>query len=184
MGRVPTPRLRGFRNGSTTHYRSSAHAARSLRTSTSRSTPASRTSSPPWYRAVRFPPRSRCQSSLGSGHRVHLYFRAAELLANVARHAEAPRASLSRAQHGSWCATTVGSAPRPNRAGSSSSGLAGLTDRVGAVDGHLPIASPPGGAPVITVDLPTVSLGTEDAEATPVWSTRGAIPTSFWPPVR
>ncbi len=40
------------------------------------------------------------------------------------------------------------------RSGSSSSGLAGLTDRVHAVDGRLNLVSPPGGPTVVTVDLP------------------------------
>ncbi len=86
------------------------------------------------------------------------YFCAAELLANVAQHARATRASLSCAQHGPWLRVVVRDNGRGgatiNRLGSSSSGLAGLADRVGAVDGHLSIASPPGGPTAITVDLP------------------------------
>ncbi len=87
------------------------------------------------------------------------YFCAAELLANVAQHAEASRASLSCAQHGPWLRIVVrddghGGAAA-NQIGSSSSGLKGLSDRVGAVDGHLDIASPPGGPTIVTVDLPT-----------------------------
>jgi signal transduction histidine kinase len=87
------------------------------------------------------------------------YFCAAELLANVAQHAAASRASLSCAEHGPWLRLVVrddghGGAAI-NRVGSSSSGLAGLADRVGAVDGHLSVASPPGGPTVVTVDLPT-----------------------------
>ncbi len=89
------------------------------------------------------------------------YFCAAELLANVAQHAEASRASLSCAQHGPWLRIVVRDDGRGgatvNRIGSSSSGLAGLADRVGAVDGHLGIASPPGGPTVVTVDLPTLA---------------------------
>ena len=42
-----------------------------------------------------------------------------------------------------------------HRVGSSSSGLAGLADRIEAVDGHLSIASPPGGPTAITIDLPS-----------------------------
>ena len=87
------------------------------------------------------------------------YFCAAELLANVAQHAEASRASLSCAQHGPWLRIVVRDDGRGgaavNLVGSSSSGLAGLADRVGAVDGHLSIASPTGGPTVVTVDLPT-----------------------------
>jgi signal transduction histidine kinase len=87
------------------------------------------------------------------------YFCAAELLANVAQHAQASRATLSCAQHGPWIRIVVrddgqgGAAV--NRVGSSSSGLAGLADRVSAVDGNLSIASPSGGPSAITVDLPT-----------------------------
>jgi signal transduction histidine kinase len=87
------------------------------------------------------------------------YFCAAELLANVAQHAQASRASVSCAQHGPWLRIVVRDDGRGgalvNRLGSSSSGLAGLADRVAAVDGHLSIASPPGGPTVVTVDLPT-----------------------------
>jgi signal transduction histidine kinase len=86
------------------------------------------------------------------------YFCAAELLANVAQHAQASRAVLTCAQHGPWLRIVVrdngrGSAAI-NRNGSSSSGLAGLADRVSAVDGHLSIASPPGGPTAVTIDLP------------------------------
>jgi signal transduction histidine kinase len=87
------------------------------------------------------------------------YFCAAELLANVAQHAQASRASLSCVQHGPWLRIVVrddgqGGAT-VNRVGSSSSGLAGLADRVSAVDGHLAVASPVGGPTVVTVDVPT-----------------------------
>jgi len=86
------------------------------------------------------------------------YFCAAELLANVAQHAEASRASLTCAQHGPWMRIVVRDDGRGgaavNRVGSTSSGLAGLADRVEAVDGHLAVASPIGGPTVVTVDLP------------------------------
>ncbi|HET9076536.1 MAG TPA: sensor domain-containing protein [Acidimicrobiales bacterium] len=89
------------------------------------------------------------------------YFCAAELLANVAQHAQASRASLSCAQHGPWLRIVVRDNGRGgaavSRDGSSSSGLAGLSDRVGAVDGHLSIASPAGGPTAVTVDLPSRS---------------------------
>ena len=86
------------------------------------------------------------------------YFCAAELLANVAQHAHASRASLTCAQHGPWLRIVVrdngrGGATLGQRS-SSSSGLSGLVDRVGVVDGHISIASPPGGPTAITVDLP------------------------------
>ncbi|HMD45918.1 MAG TPA: sensor domain-containing protein [Acidimicrobiales bacterium] len=86
------------------------------------------------------------------------YFCVAELLANVAQHAQASRATIGCVQHGQWLRLVVrddgrGGA-RPSAFGSSSSGLAGLTDRVHTVDGHLSITSPIGGPTVVTVDLP------------------------------
>jgi signal transduction histidine kinase len=86
------------------------------------------------------------------------YFCVAELLANVAQHARASRATVSCAQQGSWLRLVVrddgtGGA-KLTSVGSSSSGLAGLTDRVHTVDGQLYLVSPPGGPTVVTVDLP------------------------------
>ena len=86
------------------------------------------------------------------------YYCVAELLANVAQHAQASRASISCAQQGAWVRLVVrddgtGGA-QISRLGSSSSGLAGLADRVHAVDGRFTLVSPPGGPTVVTVDLP------------------------------
>ena len=86
------------------------------------------------------------------------YFCVAELLANVAQHAHASRATVTCTEHGGWLRVVVrddgtGGALL-SRLGSSSSGLVGLTDRVHAVDGRLDIASPPRGPTVVTVDLP------------------------------
>jgi signal transduction histidine kinase len=86
------------------------------------------------------------------------YFCVAELLANVAQHANASRASVTCAQDGRWLRLVVrddgtGGAQLA-RIGSSSSGLAGLTDRVHGVDGRFDIVSPPQGPTVVTVDLP------------------------------
>ena len=86
------------------------------------------------------------------------YFCVAELLANIAQHACASRARITCAQHGRWLRVVVrddgtGGA-RPSSAGSASSGLNGLGDRVNAVDGQLDIISPPMGPTVVTIDLP------------------------------
>jgi signal transduction histidine kinase len=86
------------------------------------------------------------------------YFCVAELMANVAQHANASRASITCAQHGPWLRLVVrddgtGGA-QPSRLGSSSSGLIGLSDRVHAVDGRLDIVSPLRGPTVVTIDLP------------------------------
>jgi signal transduction histidine kinase len=86
------------------------------------------------------------------------YFCVAELLANVAQHAQASRASITCTDQGGWLRVVVRDDGRGgaqlSRLGSSSSGLAGLTDRVHAVDGRLDVASPPRGPTVVTVDLP------------------------------
>ena len=86
------------------------------------------------------------------------YFCVAELMANVAQHAFASRASVSCAQQGRWLRLVVrddgvGGAQAVST-GSSSSGLSGLADRVRTVDGNLEVTSPPRGPTVVTVDLP------------------------------
>jgi len=86
------------------------------------------------------------------------YFCVAELLANVAQHAQASRASVRCAQQGTWLRLVVrddglGGA-QLTTVGSSSSGLAGLGERVRGVDGRLTLVSPQGGPTVVTVDLP------------------------------
>src|ERR1700733_7930734 len=86
------------------------------------------------------------------------YFCVAELLANVAQHAAASRASVSCAQQGTWLRLVVrddgSGGAQLSTIGSSSSGLAGLTERVHAVDGRVYVVSPPSGPTVVTVDLP------------------------------
>ncbi len=86
------------------------------------------------------------------------YFCVAELMANVAQHAFASRASVSCVQQGRWLRLVVrddgvGGA-RTVTTGSSSSGLSGLADRVRTVDGNLEVTSPTRGPTVVTVDLP------------------------------
>jgi len=86
------------------------------------------------------------------------YFCVAELLANVAQHANASRASIICTQHSRWLRLVVrddgiGGA-QLSELGSSSSGLTGLTERVHAVDGRFEIVSPLRGPTVVTVDLP------------------------------
>jgi signal transduction histidine kinase len=86
------------------------------------------------------------------------YFCAAELLANVAQHASATRAVVSCVQEGTRLRLVVSDDGTGGAAvslgGASSSGLAGLSERVHAVDGHLHVASPPGGPTTVAVGLP------------------------------
>ena len=86
------------------------------------------------------------------------YFCVAELMANVAQHSFASRATVSCAQQGRWLRLVVrddgvGGAQAAST-GSTSSGLSGLADRVRTVDGSLEVTSPPRGPTVVTVDLP------------------------------
>jgi signal transduction histidine kinase len=82
------------------------------------------------------------------------YFCAAELLANVAKHSGASRAAVSAGERDGRILMTVtddgpgGARPAPG------GGLAGLLERVQAVDGRLGIDSPAGGPTVITIELP------------------------------
>ena len=83
------------------------------------------------------------------------YFCAAELLANVAKHSGARRASLEAVHVLGLLRIRVtddgqgGACPVPG------GGLHGLADRIRTVDGHLEIASPGGGPTVVTVELPS-----------------------------
>jgi signal transduction histidine kinase len=86
------------------------------------------------------------------------YFCVAELLSNVAQHAKASRVVVTGTDRAGWLRLVVrddgvGGAYL-SQLGSSSSGLAGLSDRVHAVDGRISIVSPTGGPTVVTVDLP------------------------------
>jgi signal transduction histidine kinase len=86
------------------------------------------------------------------------YYCVAELLANVAQHAQASRASVSCVEQGAWLRLVVRDDGRggaqATTVGSSSSGLSGLAERVRTVDGRLTLVSPVGGPTVVTIDLP------------------------------
>jgi signal transduction histidine kinase len=85
------------------------------------------------------------------------YFCVAELLANVAKHSHANRATVVVAtQEGDRLRLQVGDDGVGGAAvaDTGSGGLAGLVDRLRTVDGRLRIDSPPGGPTLVTVDLP------------------------------
>jgi signal transduction histidine kinase len=83
------------------------------------------------------------------------YFCAAELLANAAKHSSARQATLEAVhvpgQLRLWVSDDGTGGARVEARG----GLAGLTERVQAVDGRLQISSPPGGPTVVAVELPS-----------------------------
>ena len=82
------------------------------------------------------------------------YFCAAELLANVAKHSGASRATISVSDQGGELLMTVADDGTGGACPSPGGGLAGLLERVQTVDGRLSADSPPGGPTVITIELP------------------------------
>jgi signal transduction histidine kinase len=82
------------------------------------------------------------------------YFCTAELLTNVAKHGHAGRALVHVGESGGVLRLTVADDGTGGASLDGGSGLRGLADRVGAVDGRLAVSSPPGGPTVITVELP------------------------------
>ena len=82
------------------------------------------------------------------------YFSAAELLANIAKHSDAGRATVEVTAHDGALRLQVSDDGIGGARPGTGSGLPGLNHRVRAVDGDMHISSPPGGPTVIRVDLP------------------------------
>ncbi|GAA1824912.1 sensor histidine kinase [Actinomadura chokoriensis] len=83
-----------------------------------------------------------------------LYFCAAELLTNVAKHSGASSAELEASAAGGRVRLSVRDDGRGGAALGAGTGLTGLAERLAAVDGALRIDSPPGGPTVVTAELP------------------------------
>ncbi|GGW07258.1 hypothetical protein GCM10010230_51310 [Streptomyces narbonensis] len=83
-----------------------------------------------------------------------VYFCAAELLTNIARHSGARTAGLSASVRDGRVRLTVRDDGRGGAAPGAGTGLAGLAERLAAVDGTLRVVSPPGGPTEITAELP------------------------------
>jgi signal transduction histidine kinase len=82
------------------------------------------------------------------------YFCAAELLANVAKHSGASRATISVSDQDGGLLMTVADDGAGRARLAPGGGLAGLLERVQTVDGRLGIDSPPGGPTIVTIELP------------------------------
>ncbi|MFE7354117.1 sensor histidine kinase [Streptomyces sp. NPDC057543] len=82
------------------------------------------------------------------------YFTVSELLQNVSKHARATRASVDVWRTANRLMLQVTDNGRGGAEVSSGSGLAGLTERLDAVDGVLVVDSPQGGPTRITAELP------------------------------
>ena len=83
------------------------------------------------------------------------YFCAAELLANVAKHSGARRATLEAVYAGGLLRVRVSDDGSGGARLEARGGLAGLAERIRTVDGRLQISSPSGGPTVIAVELPS-----------------------------
>jgi signal transduction histidine kinase len=82
------------------------------------------------------------------------YFSAAELMTNATKHSGAGRITVHVALVSDRLRVRVEDDGRGGASLTGGSGLTGLTERVGTVDGRLAVISPQGGPTVITVDLP------------------------------
>jgi signal transduction histidine kinase len=82
------------------------------------------------------------------------YFVVAESLANVAKYAEATEASVRVAEEDGHLVVEVTDDGRGGADEAAGTGLRGLRDRVGALDGRLEVDSPPGWGTRVRADLP------------------------------
>jgi signal transduction histidine kinase len=83
------------------------------------------------------------------------YFCAAELLANAAKHSGARHATLEAVHVPGLLRVRVSDDGTGGARIEARGGLAGLAERIKAVDGRLQVSSPPGGPTVVTVELPS-----------------------------
>jgi signal transduction histidine kinase len=84
-----------------------------------------------------------------------IYFAASELLSNATRHSRATVLSLDVSRVGDTIVLEVDDNGHGGaQVSTSGTGLAGLSDRVESLDGHLDVVSPPGGPTTVTVTLP------------------------------
>jgi signal transduction histidine kinase len=85
------------------------------------------------------------------------YFVVAEALTNIAKHAGATRAAVNVARQNGHLKVEVTDDGIGGADVSRGTGLAGLVDRVTAVDGTVHLSSPVGGPTILTVELPCAS---------------------------
>jgi signal transduction histidine kinase len=85
------------------------------------------------------------------------YFVASEALANVAKYAQASRATIRVWSAGSMAGVEIADDGIGGADDSLGTGLRGLADRVEALDGELRVTSPPGAGTTVTARLPCAS---------------------------
>jgi signal transduction histidine kinase len=82
------------------------------------------------------------------------YFTVSELLQNISKHSGASRATVDLWQSGDRLMIHVIDNGRGGASTAAGSGLAGLAERLDAVDGVLAVDSPAGGPTTIAAELP------------------------------
>jgi signal transduction histidine kinase len=82
------------------------------------------------------------------------YFTVSELLQNVSKHARATRASVDVWRSGDRLLLQVRDDGKGGARLDGGTGMAGLAERLGAVDGLFVLDSPPGGPTTVTAELP------------------------------
>ena len=85
---------------------------------------------------------------------ITAYFTVSEALANVAKYAEASSVSVRLAASGADLVVEVRDDGVGGARATPGSGLSGLADRVGATDGTLEVASPPGEGTLVRAVIP------------------------------
>jgi signal transduction histidine kinase len=83
-----------------------------------------------------------------------VYFTVAELLTNVSKHSVARTAAVDLRRDGDKLLLKVTDDGRGGADPARGSGLAGLAERLGAMDGVVTVDSPAGGPTTVTVELP------------------------------
>jgi signal transduction histidine kinase len=121
--------------------------------------------------AGRCPIPTYVDSSLGTGERLPhsveraAYYVVAEALANVAKHSSATRCSVFLREQAGWLFVEVRDDGAGNAAITPGGGLAGLRDRVQALDGSLEVVSPAGGPTSLRVAIPMMGRAAANAAA-------------------
>jgi signal transduction histidine kinase len=112
--------------------------------------------------AGRCPVPTIVDSSLKPGERLPhaveraAYFVVAEALTNVAKHSQATRCEIRCRYEGETLIVEIWDNGHGGAASSPGGGLAGLADRVEALDGRLTIDSPAGGPTLLRAEIPVL----------------------------
>jgi signal transduction histidine kinase len=102
------------------------------------------------------PTSLRCEGADDLPEAIELaaYFVTSEALANVAKYAQAERASVRVWPHGPRLVVEIADDGVGGADAARGSGLRGLADRVEALEGRLRVVSPPGEGTIVTAELP------------------------------